>query len=149
MANRQEVLLAKQMMAKGYKDKHIQIVTHLKQAYISKVRNGKLQRNTILNPDEEIKLTEEQRVRLNALNKIMSMPEFYTREEGQDSIYIHVLKFFMVEKEDIFNLYFHMSKKQFNRTWVKKDVDITKFRSENIGIPYKVYLDLIIDFIIN
>ena len=149
MANRQEVLVVKDMIRYGYRDKHIQMVTHLKQAYISKVRNGKLQKNTVLENDESIKMTDAQRVRLNALNKILSMPEFYTREEGQDVIYIHVLRFFMIEKEDIFNLYFHMSKKQFNRIWVKRDVDIRKFRSENIGIPYEVYLDLIIDFFID
>ena len=146
MADRRQVLVAKEMIEKGYKDKHIQMVTHLNQPYISKVRNGKLQKNTIKADNEVVELTSEERVRLNALNKILSMPEFYSRDNEQDMIYIHVLKFFMVEKEDVFNLYFHMSKGQFNRLWIKKEVDITRFHSENLGIPYKVYLDLIIDF---
>lgn len=148
MVSRQDILIAKEMMRKGYKDKHIQMVTHLKQPYISKIRNGKLQRNTTLEDGEQLELSKEQKVRLDALNKIISMPEFHTHE-GQDVIYIHVLKFFMVEKEDIFNLYFHMSKKQLNRIWVKNGVDITKFKSESVGIPYEVYLDLIIDFIVD
>lgn len=146
--DRQTILLAKQLMQKNYKDKYIQMITGLKQPYISKLRNGKIQRETKLKPGEEIVLTNKQKKRLNVLNKIKSLPENMTQTQEQDVIYIHVLRFFMIEKEDIFNLYYHWSKKQFNRVWVKKNVDIRKFYSENIGIPYEDYLDLIIDFFI-
>jgi 6-phosphogluconate dehydrogenase len=65
---------------------------------------------------------------------------------NQDIKYMHLLKFFMIEKEDIYNLYQHWSKSKINRYLLKKDVDILTFDSTLIGIEKADYLDLIIDY---
>lgn len=151
MANdrRQVVLLIKALIEKGYKDKHICMITHAKQPYVSKIRNKKMHLDTVLEEDELLALTEEQEKRLNAVNRILSIPELTTSgTTEQDLIYIQVLKFFMVDREDILNLYLHLSTNQVRNYWRKKGVDILKFDSELIGIPYKVYLDCIIDYFI-
>lgn len=140
-------LLVKKLIRDGYKDKHICMIAQVKQPYVSKIRNGKIHQQTILNDSEEIALTEKEILRQQAIHKFLELPEIYTPgTTEQDLIYMHVLKFMMVDKEDVYNLYFHLSKRQFNRYWVKKDVDIRLFDSNLIGIDSKVYLDLIIDY---
>lgn len=147
--NKQKVLLIKQLIDKGYKDKHICMIAQANQPYVSKIRNKKIHVSTILEADEYFEVTEEQTNRLNALNKIISLPEIFTSgTTEQDIIYMHVLKFFMVEKEDVYNLYFHLSKRQFRNYWVMKDVDILNFDTSLIGVEKQVYLDLIIDYFI-
>ena len=147
--NKQKVLLIKQLIGKGYKDKHICMIAQANQPYVSKIRNKKIHVNTVVEADEYFKVTEEQTNRLNVLNKIISLPEIFTSgTTEQDIIYMHVLKFFMVEKEDVYNLYFHLSKRQFRNYWVMKDVDILNFDTSLIGIDKQVYLDLIIDYFI-
>lgn len=123
------------------------MIAQVKQPYVSKIRNGKIHRETKLKVNQELILSEDESLRQEAVNKILQLPEIFTAGTSeQDLIYMHVLKFFMVEKEDVYNLYFHLSKRQFNRYWVKKDVDIRLFDSELIQINSKVYLDLIIDY---
>ena len=147
--NKQKVLLIKQLIGRGYKDKHICMIAQANQPYVSKIRNKKIHVNTVVEADEHFKVTEEQTNRLNVLNKIISLPEIFTSgTTEQDIIYMHVLKFFMVEKEDVYNLYFHLSKRQFRNYWVMKDVDILNFDTSLIGIDKQVYLDLIIDYFI-
>jgi hypothetical protein len=147
--NKQKVLLIKQLIQAGYKDKHICMVAQANQPYVSKVRNEKIHVETKLEPSDELNLDEAQQRRLKTLNTILAIPEiFRSGTTEQDLIYIHVLKFFMVQKEDVYNLYFHLSKRQFNRYWVKKDVDILKFESELINIDRYDYLDLVIDYFI-
>lgn len=147
--NKQKVLLIKKLIEAGYKDKHICMVAQANQPYVSKVRNEKIHSETNLEPSEELNLDEGQQRRLKALNTILAIPEiFRSGTTEQDLIYIHVLKFFMVVKEDVYNLYFHLSKRQFSRYWVKKDVDILKFQSELINVDKYDYLDLIVDYFI-
>lgn len=148
--NRQTVLLIKELIARGYKDKHICMVTQSKQPYLSKVRHGKIHANTKLHEGEEIIMTPAQERRLETLEKIINLPEIITPGIGeQDVIYIHVLKFFMVSKKDIYNLYFHITKSHFNRLWVAKNIDIRDFDPSMINITLYEYLDLIIDFFID
>jgi hypothetical protein len=147
--NRQKVLLIKELISKGYKDKHICMIAQAKQPYVSKIRNNKIQGMTVLEDGEALELNESQEKRLNALNKIINLPEiFNSGTNHQDILYIQVLKFFMVDKEDVYNLYFHLSKRQFRNYWVMKDADILDFDSTLIGIEKEVYLDLIIDYFI-
>lgn len=90
--------------------------------------------------------TEEEK-RYGYVKTILSLRELYgSVNERQDLLYIHLLKFFLVDKEDVYNLYFHWSKMKFSRYWAKKNVNLLKFNSELIEIPYTDYLDLIIDF---
>lgn len=146
---RQVVLLIKELIEKGYKDKHICMITHAKQPYVSKVRNGKIHVNTVLQENEKLEMTEDQVKRLDVINRILSIPELTTPGTSeQDLYYIQVLKFFMVDKEDVIDLYIHLSKNQVRNYWRKKDVNILKFNSELIGVPHKVYLDCIIDYFI-
>ena len=145
--SRQNVLAIKELIKKGYKDKHICMVVQVNQPYVSKIRHGRIHANT--NPTEEEKevFTVEQRKRLAIVDLILSAPELITSGlTDQDLAYIHLLKFFMVEKETIYRLYFHMSKTSFNKIWTSKDVDITQFDSMLLGIPTRDYLDLIIDY---
>ena len=109
-------LLVKKLIRDGYKDKHICMIAQVKQPYVSKIRNGKIHQQTILNDSEEIALTEKEILRQQAIHKFLELPEIYTPgTTEQDLIYMHVLKFMMVDKEDVYNLYFHLSKRQFNR----------------------------------
>lgn len=140
-------LFVKQLIKEGYKDKQICMIAQVKQPYVSKIRNGKIHQQTKIDEFEQVIPYEDERSRQEAMQRILELPELYTPgTTEQDLIYMHLLKFLMVEKEDVYNLYFHLSKRQFNRYWVKKDVDITLFDSELIGIDSKVYLDLIIDY---
>ena len=147
--SKQKVLLVKELISKGYKDKHICMIAQCNQPHVSKIRNQKIHKNTFLMPDETFNITAEQTKRLNTLNKIISLPEIFTSgTTDQDIIYMHVLKFFMVDKEDVYNLYFHLSKRQFRNYWLMKDVDILSFDTSLIGVEKEVYLDLIIDYFI-
>lgn len=149
METKQDVILIKELIEKGYRDKHICLITKCNQPYVSKIRNGKIHIYTTLENGELLILTEEQRKRLDTLNKLIALPELVNRNTtDQDIMYIHLLKFLMVEKEDVYNLYFHLSKKQFNRYWVMKGIDIRYFDSAAIGIDLRDYLDLIIDYFI-
>jgi hypothetical protein len=148
--SKQVVVLIKELIDKGYRDKHICLITKANQPYVSKIRNGKIHLDTNLNAGELLILTEEQRKRLDTLNSLIALPEIVNMNTtDQDIMYIHLLKFLMVEKEDVYNLYFHLSKKQFNRYWVMKKVDIRYFDSNAIGIDQRDYLDLIIDYFID
>lgn len=147
--NKQKVLLIKELINKGYKDKHICMITQCNQPYVSKIRNKKIHVNTVIESDEIFEIKQEQNNRINVLNRIISLPEIFTSgTNDQDIIYMHVLKFFMVEKEDIYNLYFHLSKRQFRNYWLMKDVDILTFDTSLVGIEKELYLDLIIDYFI-
>ena len=55
----------------------------------------------------------------------------------------------MVEKEEIYKLYFHITKTSFNKIWTSKDINILEFDSKLIGIDSRDYLDLIIDYFID
>ena len=144
--SKSNVLLVKQLAANGYREKIIKMITGLNQSYINKIINGKLHKETELPVDVNIDMTEEQRVRLNAANKVLMCEEITTNDMNQDIKYMHLLKFFMIEKEDIYNLYQHWSKSKINRYLLKKDVDILTFDSTLIGIEKADYLDLIIDY---
>lgn len=149
METRRKVLLIKDMIKSGYKDKHICMVMQENQPYINRIRSGRIHKNTFLEKDEVVKMTDREKARLNALNTILQMPELPGRGfTEQDKIYIRVLKFFLIEKRDVYDLYFHLTKKQFYGTWVSKDIDLRKFISERIGVPYEDYIDLIIDYLI-
>lgn len=113
--SREKVLLIKELIRRGYKDKHICMITQTNQPYVSKIRNGKIHKDTVLEENEKLLISRRDKLKLQALNKIISAPEIYTKSfDEQEIIYIHVLKFFMVDKEKIYNLYVHMSKTQFN-----------------------------------
>lgn len=111
-----KALIVKKLIQDGYKDKHICMIAQVKQPYVSKIRNGKIHKDTKLKENQELILSEEESSRQEAVNKILQLPEIFNAGTSeQDLIYMHVLKFFMVEKEDVYNLYFHLSKRQFNR----------------------------------
>lgn len=146
MEVRRKVLLIKEMIELGYRDKYICMVLQVNQPYVSRIRTKKFHLNTNKRDGEVVEMTDEEKARLKALNTIISMPELPGRGFGlQDKLYIKVLKFFLIPKEDVHNLYFHLTRSQFFGTWLKKDMDIRGFDSEKIGVPYMVYIDLIID----
>lgn len=145
----QIVLVIKDLIEKNYKDKHICMIAQAKQPYVSKIRNKKIHINTSIDNNETLEYTLSQKKRKEALDKILMLPEILTPgTTDNDIVYMHVLKFFMVDKEDVYNLYFHLSKTQFRNYWRMKDVDILKFDTSLIGIDQEIYLDLIIDYFI-
>lgn len=145
MSNLQKVAFAKQMFLDEYTNKQIEMVVKLSQSLLSKIKNGRVHNS--VSPSGQ--MTSEQENRKYALDKILSMPEFYSQNSYDDIVYIHVLKFCMVDKRDVRKLYLHFSTGFFNRIWLKKDIDIRKFKSELIDLPYDLYLDLIIDMFVN
>lgn len=147
--SRSIILLVKHLIGKDYEDKHISMITKVSRSYINKIRKNQFRVDDVLKDGEEIVMTVEQEKRLNTLNKILAVPELMIHGTSeQDLIYIHVLRFFGVPKEEVFNLYFHLSKKQFGRLWMKGGVDILQFDSRIIGIEIRDYADLVIDFFI-
>lgn len=147
--SRQEVLLIKRLLDEGYKDKHICMIVPCLQPYVSKIRSGTLHANTNLQRGEKLELTTGQEKRLNALNRILEARELMTSTITEDDkAYIQLLKFLMVDKEKVYELYYHISKKKFGSIWTSKKIDIRKFNSELIGVPIYDYLDLIIDYFI-
>ena len=147
--DRTTILLIKELIGSDYQDKQISMITKVSRSYINKIRNGQFRKNVELKPNEKTNITEEQKIRLNTLNKLIAAPELINSTTSeQDLIYIHVLKFFGIAKDEVFNLYFHLSKKQLGRYWMKADVNILNFDSRLIGIPIRDYLDLVIDYFI-
>jgi len=147
--NRNAILAIKELISKDYQDKHIAMVMQVDRSYVNKVRNRVLRSSIVLKPDEIVIFTGEEKTRLETLEKILAAPELMVSgTTEQDMIYIHVLKFFGVSKDEVYNLYFHLSKRQLGNLWAKADVKIVEFDSRLIGIPIREYLDLIIDFFI-
>ena len=143
------IYLIRDLFEKGYKDKHICMITHAKQPYVSKIHNGIIQSKVFLPEGEELVLTEREIKRKKALDTILTIPEVYSVEdERQQYIYVHVLKFFMVPKKEVYKQYFHWSRNYFHAVWTDKTIDIRDFDSELIGIPIYDYADLIIEFFI-
>lgn len=140
------VLVIKQLLEEGLPEKMVVLITQAKQPYINKIKNGKLHKNTIL--DGKVKLTEEQENRYKIVKKILSMPELPTSGiNEQDIIYMQLLKFFMVPKEQIQELYNNLTKMKISRFLLMKKIDLGNFESELIGIPKEDYLELMIDFL--
>jgi len=144
--NLQKIFLIKQLLKEGFSEKIIVMITKAKQPHINKIKNGKLHKDIEYNGI--IKMTYEQKQRYEAAKIILSMRELPITGIGeQDIIYMQLLKFFMVPKQQIYELYNNMSKNRIDRYLLKKGIDIGKFNSELLGIQKKVYLDLIIDYL--
>jgi len=144
--NVNEVLAIKFLSEKGYKDNHIAMVMKVHRSYVYKLKKGLSRKDVKLDADTKVSFTEEQKRRLKTLDDLLAAPELMTAGTSeQDMIYMHVLRFFGFNKEEISNLYFHLSRRQIANFWVKADVQIVNFDSRLIGIEIKDYLDLIID----
>ena len=150
MPSRHDVLFIKQLIASDYTDKQICLVTKMNQPYVNKIRHNRLRKDVTLRADESLTLNKEETTRLNTLNKLLSIPELINSStDEQDLIYMHVLKFIGITKEQVFDLYFHLSIKQLQKYWTKSDVRVLDFDSTLIGIPRRDYLDLVIDYLID
>lgn len=147
----QKVFLIRELLEQGYRDKQICMIARAKQPYVSKVKHRRIHKDTELEEGQVFSLTEKQQKRKDALDKIMTLPEYTaagaTAED--DLVYIQVLKFFLADQNEVYKLYFHLSRKHFSRLWATKDVDIRMFDATKIGIEREVYLDLIIDFFLD
>jgi hypothetical protein len=148
-ASRNTILVIKDLIEQKHQDKHIAMVMQVNRSFVNKIRNKVSHASIVIEADERINLTEEQKVRLETLKKILAAPELMiSGTSEQDLIYIHVLRFFGMNKDEVYNLYFHLSKKQLGNYWMKADVNILKFNPRLIGIEPREYADLIIDFFI-
>ncbi len=119
--------------------KVVRFVTHSKQAYISKIANGKLH-GTIC---PALDLDEVEMDRFNTIKTIYSLPHLPT--EGiteSDKQYIHLLKELLIDKEVVYqNLYPSLTKSYFLKIWSDKTINFLDFDSNLIGIDKELYLD--------
>ena len=144
---RSNALLVKKLSQMGYREKIIKMITGFNQSYINKVINNKLYKD--LDADaEELVISAEQIKKIDAVDKILSCAEIYTEDKEQELMYIHLLKFFLVEKETIYKMFPYLTKRKIAQDFMKKNIDILNFDSTLLGIPREIYLDLIIDFFI-
>lgn len=145
MENNRKAGVIKFLLNQGLAEKHVVMIMQAQQSYVNKIKNKKLHVNTDAIEDG---MTSEENARYDAVKKIISAKELPTNgTDEQDKIYIHLLKFFMVPKEQIRALYNHIAISRVDRILRKKDIDLGNFDSTLLGIPREVYLDLIIDYI--
>lgn len=142
-----KVLIIKGFHEKGYRQKVIQIITQYNQPYINKVINQKLHQGVQYSDDIKLILSEEQKKRLDAVNRILSCKDIFTENFDQEIIYMKLLRFFLVSKDDIYNLYNYISKRRINTYLVMKKLEIKDFDASLLGIEQEVYYDLIVDYI--
>ena len=120
------------------------MITKANQSYVNKIKNGRL--HSEVKENDKLVLDEREQARYDAAKKIMKLKELPTSSfTDDDFLYLHLLKFFLVPREQIIGLYNHMSKRKISRLLMKKHVEIGKFNSKLLGIPKIDYLDLIID----
>lgn len=143
----QRVMIIRTLYEKGYRQKLIQIITQYNQSYISKIINQKLHQGIILTGDIELVLDENQKERLNAVNKIISCDDIFTDDFNQEIIYMKLLRFFLIEKEQIYNLYNYISKRRINSYLLMKGLHIKDFKPELLDIKKETYFDMIVDYI--
>lgn len=143
--NKRKVLLIKELLDKGYSEKVITMVLKVKQPYVNKIKHGKLHKNTVLEDGEVLEMDKDEQMRLNAADRILQCSELYTTDPDQDIIYMQLLKYFLVPKEKIQELYSHYTKARVSRSLMRKDVDLLEFDSTLIGIDKYTYLDLMIE----
>lgn len=141
---RNNVLFIKWLIEQGYREKVITLITKTKQPYVNKIKHGSLHAETKLEDGEILTLTREQTRRKRIADRILAKTELITVDENQDIIYLHLLKYFLVPKDELFELYNHKTKKNIAQILAKKDVDLFGFKSELLGIDYYDYLDLIV-----
>jgi|GEM_PF-4171994 len=147
MQDKEQLVCAiKYLLDVGLPEKLVVLVTQAKQPYVNKIKNGKLHRNTKI--EEGFKLNSEQQNKYEIVKKILFMPELPTSGIGeQDVIYMQLLKFFMIPKDKIIELYNNLAKVKVSRLLLKKKIDLGNFDSELIGVDKKEYLELMIEFL--
>jgi hypothetical protein len=104
-----KIAIIKLLFEQGYREKIIKMITGYNQSYINKIKNNKLHQKTEIDMSNNLLdiMTEEQKIRYRAVNKILFLKEITSNDLEDDIKYIQLLKFFLVEKEDIYNLYIH------------------------------------------
>lgn len=142
-----KALIIKALDSKGYRQKIIQIITQYNQPYISKVLNQKIHKTAVYSDDIKLYLDEGQKERLDAVNRILLCNDIFTNTFDQEIIYMKLLRFFLVSKEDVYNLYNYISKRRINTYLVMKKLHIKDFDASLLGIDQRVYYDLIVDYI--
>ncbi len=143
----QEVILIKHLSHLGYREKLIKmIVKDCSQSAINKIINGNARVDIKYDPKIGAEITDEQLGRLKAVDRIISCPALFTNDLDDEITYLHVLKFFMVEKTELYRKFPHLAKSRINKYLSKKEVDILRFHPQLIGVEPSVYYDLILDF---
>lgn len=145
-----KVAIIEKLFEMGYREKVVKMITGFNQSYINKIKNKKLhKKDKVELPNSILELLDEKQTkRLEAANKILLCKEITSNDLEEDIKYIQLLRFFLIEKENIYNLYIHWTKSKINRYMTKKGVEILNFDSTLLDIEREVYLDLIIDYFI-
>ena len=110
---RNNVLFIKWLIEQGYREKVITLITKTKQPYVNKIKHGSLHVETKLEDGEILTLTSGQTRRKRIADRILAKTELITVDENQDIIYLHLLKYFLVPKDELFELYNHKTKKKY------------------------------------
>ena len=125
----------------GLPQKHIQIITHANQAYISKVINNRIRTSVEIDPI----LNTEEATRLLILQQLLQLKQLPNQKglTDQDRCYIRLLRLLMVDKEDIEHLYDEVSKTTLSNIGRNDKIDVREFDSTLLNINPSDYFDFI------
>lgn len=104
-----KVAIIEKLFEMGYREKVVKMITGFNQSYINKIKNKKLhKKDKVELPNSILELLDEKQTkRLEAANKILLCKEITSNDLEEDIKYIQLLRFFLIEKENIYNLYIH------------------------------------------
>lgn len=114
----------------GYRQKLICLITGYNQSAVSKIVNKK--DNCFPSIDN---ITEEQMLRKYVIDRILECRELpFTNFTDQDTAYIQLLNFLLVDKEKIRKLYYNHPQYKINKALINKRVVKEDFQPELIGL---------------
>jgi hypothetical protein len=123
--------LIRHLIAEGWPHKIVCIITGSRQPYVSKIAAGKLKPE--IEPAANFDTAELTRyLVIKRIYELRALPTQGVTE--QDQYYIHLLKFLMVDKDKIIQIYNDLSKKRFAQIYTSKKFDFRKFHASLVDL---------------
>lgn len=139
-------LLSLQLLEQDMPQKLVRMVTGFSQTAVQRIASGKIRKDIDVNEPLDMETVPAKvRKRLETLESILLLPELLSTDIEQNAIYIKLLGFLMVEKDDILELYNHSSTVRISRTLLSGKIDLLGFDASLIGVDQLDYLDLVVD----
>lgn len=130
------------LLEEGLSHKVIALITRSKQPYISKIASFSLHPSILPSPNFD---ANELR-RYNILLRIYELRQLGTQGmTEQDGCYISLLKYCLVDKEKIYELYRDLSKKRFAQAYASKKTDFRKFDASLLDINQEDFNELFLE----
>jgi hypothetical protein len=131
--------LIKYLIEDNMSHKIICLITKSRQPYVSKVASGRLHVDAEASPNFD----PAELARYNAIKKIYELKALPTQGITEDDEkYIHLLKYMMVDKDRIYEMYSDLSRRRFAMIYTSKKIDFMNFNASLLDISQDVFLDL-------